>query len=103
VRDFVAEVLGARHATADAVLLVSELATNAVRYGEGEFLVHVDVDDDVIRVEVADSSRELPRLRPPAETAATGRGLHIVAALALSWGAETRGPGKVVWFTLGAR
>lgn len=42
------------------------------------------------------------RPRGPADTAEGGRGLRIVAGLAAEWGAERRGPGHVVWFTVRA-
>lgn len=100
VREFVVSVIGDRPAAEDAALLASELATNAVRYGEGQIEVSVQEMDDVIRVEVHDDSRELPVLRFPGERGSAGRGLQIVATLALGWGAETRGAGNAVWFTL---
>lgn len=93
-------ILGSSGVEHDAVLLASELATNAVRYGTGELYVRVDLaDGDGIYVEIGDDSPDLPTLLAPSE-AAHGRGLHIVAAVAADWGCEQRGAGKVVWFRL---
>ncbi|MFJ2575818.1 ATP-binding protein [Kitasatospora aureofaciens] len=54
-------------------------------------------------VEVSDASPDLPVPRHPAPDDESGRGLELVAALATSWGAHSRGEryiGKTVWFTL---
>jgi anti-sigma regulatory factor (Ser/Thr protein kinase) len=81
-------------------LLVSELATNAVRYSEGEqFLVHFDADARVV-VAVCDTNPGAPIRRQPDPTQSGGRGLQIVAALADRWGVELRGDGKCLWFQL---
>ncbi|MFF0715952.1 ATP-binding protein [Streptomyces bauhiniae] len=85
----------------DIQLCVSELATNAVLHGTAPgrgFLVKLDADDEVVRLEVHDSRRRRPRPRQPGDTDTTGRGLLLVTALADDWGVEDRVPiGKVVW------
>lgn len=84
-------------------LLVSELATNAVRYGQGEdFRVDLDLRPGVLRVEVHDRSRVVPVPRHASPVEVGGRGLRLVDALASTWGAEETEDGKVVWFTLAA-
>lgn len=91
-----------------AVLLLSELATNAVRHAATpagrEMGVRLTADEKRLRVEVSDAS-EHP-LRPAQASACdeTGRGLSIVAALADHWGAHPRpcGIGKTVWFDIAA-
>lgn len=84
-------------------LLVSELATNAVRYGQGEdFRVEVDLRAGALRVEVHDHSRTVPAPRHTSPVELGGRGLRLVDTLASTWGAETTADGKVVWFTLTA-
>lgn len=84
-----------------AELLVSEVATNAVRYGGGaEFEVAVDVGPDEVRVVVRDASTEVPRPRRTAPLAESGRGVHLLRQLATAWGWDVDSSGKAVWFTL---
>lgn len=87
------------------VLLVSELATNAVRHAGGpEFRVEVRYSpaEGRLWVGVTDSSVDLPVLPRPSVTAEHGRGLRLVAALAENWGAGRRRDAheKTVWFEL---
>jgi anti-sigma regulatory factor (Ser/Thr protein kinase) len=88
-----------------ALVLTSELVTNAVRHGDGDIEMRIIRTGKVLRVEISDASPELPRsavLDPM--TMEGGRGLHIVSALATSWGVDPRdgGGGKTVWFELRA-
>lgn len=83
-----------------ALLLVSELATNAVLHARTPFRIVIDVDAGCVRVEVHDGSPVLPARRPYTVTASTGRGIAIVHDLAAEDGAERVGGGKVVWFEL---
>ncbi|MGW0390259.1 ATP-binding protein [Streptomyces sp. NPDC003042] len=89
-----------------AVLLLSELMTNACRHARvpagREVWVRCGLRGERLRVEVLDSGRELPVPRAARVLDESGRGLGIVAALAGSWGAYPRecGIGKVVWFEL---
>jgi anti-sigma regulatory factor (Ser/Thr protein kinase) len=86
-----------------AELLVSELVTNAVRYGKGESIrVAVDQGDRRLVVSVSDSNPALPQRRDD-EDAYGGRGIVLVDALASGWGAEESGDGKTVWFALDVR
>ncbi|WP_406219283.1 ATP-binding protein [Streptomyces canus] len=92
-------------ALADAVLLVSELATNVVRHGpllEREFEVAVTaLADGSCLIEVSDEGRLEPRLRVVGELEETGRGLHLVENTATAWGVWSRGRhGKTVWALL---
>ncbi|GGJ20615.1 ATP-binding protein [Streptomyces brasiliensis] len=90
---------------ADAVLLVSELATIAVRHGprpEREFEVTVTVlADGSCLIEVSDEGHHLSRLRASDETNETDetvRGLQIVEHVAAAWGVWGRGGhGPTVW------
>lgn len=80
----------------DVLLCVSELATNALRYGVPRgrgYLLRLLAFDGIVRVEVHDSGPGLSRIagRPP------GRGLTLVDALSDDWGVLPRTPGKVVW------
>ncbi|MGW0419846.1 ATP-binding protein [Streptomyces sp. NPDC003015] len=89
-------------ALADAVLLVSELATNVVRHGpllEREFEVAVTaLADGSCLIEVSDEGRLEPRLRVVGQSEETGRSLHLVENVATAWGVWSRGRhGKTVW------
>ncbi|MGW1159144.1 ATP-binding protein [Streptomyces sp. NPDC002519] len=77
-------------AAADEVeLLVTELATNVIKHvGEGASATLVlECRKERLRVEVHDKSSMLPSLRSPSCDEECGRGLHLIAALAVRWGA----------------
>ncbi|NEB08674.1 SpoIIE family protein phosphatase [Streptomyces coelicoflavus] len=77
-------------------LILSELVTNAIRYG-GE-TVHVRMlRDRSLICEVFDSSSTSPHLRYAAMTDEGGRGLFLVAQLAERWGTRYTPAGKVIW------
>lgn len=73
-------------ALSDAVLVVSELTTNAILHGGGVTDFRVDVDGPGLRVSVSDRSDELPAPAPPADRQGRwrvgGRGWPIVCRLA---------------------
>lgn len=81
----------------DVALVVSELVTNAVVHGEGDITLDVAVDDDSVRVEVADREPHLPDQPNAALDAESGRGLLLVSRVATQWGVRRTSPGKVVW------
>lgn len=83
---------------ATAALLVSELATNAVRHAKSPFTVAMHHYSGTLDVEVADEDPALPELRVP--DVEGGRGLRIVDALADEWGIRPRDTGKCVYFRL---
>jgi anti-sigma regulatory factor (Ser/Thr protein kinase) len=108
-RAFVGGVLGPAHPCADAaVLLVSELFGNSVRYSRsgdpGETVtVAVTAGRGIVRVEVADrSGHGVPELRPPDGDTEGGRGLGLVAALAARWGWRQCSGRTVTWFEIQA-
>lgn len=105
-RAFVAELLGDAHPRlADAVLLTSELAGNAVRHAaEREFSVSVLLAGEGVLVAVRDhGSSKIPLPRDAAEDETGGRGLDLVNALASRWGFHREATGgTVVWFQLPA-
>ena len=84
---------------ADAGLVTSELASNAVRHAATPFEVLVDLAGGHVRIEVRDGSERLPR-REGATGGATGRGLVVVDRLSSAWGSAPTGRGKVVWAEL---
>ena len=85
-------------------LMVSELASNAIRHARTPFRVGVERIDHTVRVEVTDSGGGDPVRRSSAPTEPTGRGLRIVDALADEWGVHHgRGIETTVWFTLDVR
>jgi anti-sigma regulatory factor (Ser/Thr protein kinase) len=86
----------------DAVLLLSELVTNAVQHAAGatECVVSVGVTGGTLMVEVRDDGNGLPTPRSASSSAEQGRGLGIVATLAERYGVRTDALGKYVFFTL---
>ncbi|MER7106584.1 SpoIIE family protein phosphatase [Streptomyces sp. NPDC000229] len=78
-------------------LVVSELVTNAVRYGgRGPVCLRLLRDGSLI-CEVSDRSNTSPRIRRAATTEEGGRGLFLVAQFTRSWGARFMPQGKTVW------
>jgi PAS domain S-box-containing protein len=90
---------------ASALLLCSELVSNAVTHGSGDLRVAVDRAADVVRVAVEDANQRLPVRREltfdePGMPPERGRGLVLLDAMASRWGAERSRDGKWVWFEL---
>lgn len=101
-RSMVREQLAARGFDSlipDAVLVVSEVVTNAVQHTGSETIeVALTTLEDGVRIAVADSDGDgVPVRKAVDPDAPDGRGLAIVAALASEWGIAARPPGKVVW------
>ncbi|MEY9992856.1 anti-sigma regulatory factor (Ser/Thr protein kinase) [Streptomyces sp. V4I8] len=92
--------------TETAVLLLSELMTNAYRHAKvspgREIGARCSLDANRLRISVMDANDSLPEPRTAASDEESGRGLTLVAALADAWGAEPRegGIGKTVWYEL---
>jgi len=127
-RTFVADILGDEHPLRDdAILLTSELATNAVEHstrptdteptdtgptGAGtadttpgdpprEFVVTVAFTPHGVIVTVQDpGSAQIPCVRTPRPNATGGRGLLLVNELATRWGFHRDPTGTVIWFEL---
>ena len=83
-----------------AELLTSELVTNAVLHVGSEVGLVVRLTAGAVRVEVRDASPEPPVPRHYEVDALTGRGLRLVESMAVAWGFDSNGRGKVVWFEL---
>ncbi|MYU05259.1 SpoIIE family protein phosphatase [Streptomyces sp. SID8366] len=82
-----------------AELILSELITNAVRYGSPPIRVRLLHDRGLI-CEVSDGSSTAPHPRRAAATDEGGRGLFLVAQLASRWGTRYTARGKVIWAEL---
>ncbi len=87
---------------ADALLLTSEIVTNATGVGGGCVLSAWYLPDDgSLRVEVHDHSSHVPAVPSRrASSQLSGRGLRIVDALASRWGIDRDADGKSVWFEM---
>ena len=99
-RQAVAQYLAGHERCDEVLLCVSEVVTNAVLHARSHSVMTVRIDDDRLRVEVADLDPPLPVRRDHDVHAPTGRGLHLLDDLAAAWGADPRPRGKVVWFEL---
>ncbi|MFD7231982.1 SpoIIE family protein phosphatase [Streptomyces sp. NPDC059881] len=98
-RRLVEHQLGAWDLT-DAVftteLIVSELVTNAIRYGQGPIELRLILDNTLI-CEVSDTSSTSPHMRHATATDEGGRGLFIVMQLSDRWGSRSTADGKTIW------
>ncbi len=88
---------------ADAALVVTELATNAVVHAHSGFTVAVRPLEDGARVSVLDGGTREWVDKPPALMASSGRGLGLVAAVAKEWGTTPVDNGRLVWADLTGR
>ncbi len=77
-------------------LILSELVTNAIRYGRAPIGVRL-LRDRTLICEVSDRSTTSPHLRYAASTDEGGRGLFLVAQLADRWGTRYTPEGKIIW------
>jgi anti-sigma regulatory factor (Ser/Thr protein kinase) len=77
-------------------LIVSELATNAVRHARTPYDLTVQTGS-VVRIAVRDGSPVPPSIQHPDPTAIGGRGLLLVDHFSDRWGSELIPGGKVVW------
>ena len=84
----------------DALLLTSELVTNAVLHGRSEVCVEITAGPEQVRIAVLDENSRHPVVVTEDADALDGRGLALVAAIASTWGVEDRPMGKSVWFEL---
>jgi anti-sigma regulatory factor (Ser/Thr protein kinase) len=101
-RQFMRDMLGSGHpAFADVQVCTCELVNNALRHTKsgqgGRFTIRLARTTSALRVEVTDDGAggTRPRLRRP--SGESGRGLHIVDALAVRWGHIPIGDRTTVW------
>ncbi|MFD3805949.1 ATP-binding protein [Streptomyces sp. NPDC058619] len=79
-------------------LIVSELVTNALRYGSPPLRLRLRlIKDRALTCEVHDASTTSPHLRHARTADEGGRGLFIVAQLAERWGTRYTASGKTIW------
>lgn len=84
-----------------ATLLTSELVTNALHHETGPAIrLVITCAGRLIRVDVHDTSRDLPVLLNAPADAEAGRGLQLVSSLSTNWGYYRTPTGKAVYFTL---
>jgi len=86
----------------DALLIVSELVTNAVRHAQSDIELVATFDRGELCVRVSDNESALPRTGLPTPGQAGGWGMFLVAEMCSEWGCElhTSANGKTVWATL---
>jgi hypothetical protein len=100
VRRFTRETFsawGMDELVSDAMIVVSELASNVLLHASSPFRVSARRVDAAVRIEVHDLSPALPERRDVAAGATNGRGVALVAALSRQWGTDLTPDGKVVW------
>lgn len=103
-RQFVRDRLEAWEATDhldEAVLIASELVTNAVLHARTSISLRLICRGPRVRIEVFDENTRLPVQSACPPDATSGRGLALVGALAGSWGIDHGPDGKTVWAELG--
>ncbi|WP_179950993.1 SpoIIE family protein phosphatase [Xylanimonas oleitrophica] len=98
-----------------AMLLSSELLTNALEHAGGRVSVMVEISAGWFRVGVRDASTDLPQMKDPEPHELSGRGVQFLDRLATRWGVDdhdgteivgrhgTDVAGKTVWFEMGER
>ncbi|MGV9556864.1 SpoIIE family protein phosphatase [Streptomyces sp. NPDC003401] len=84
-----------------AELVVSELVTNAIRYGAKPIRLRLIHDATTLICEVSDTSHTAPHLRRAKTFDEGGRGLLLVAQLTQRWGSRHNAEGKTIWAELG--
>ncbi|MFI6850882.1 SpoIIE family protein phosphatase [Streptomyces sp. NPDC050416] len=90
------EAWGLEEASFVTELVVSELVTNAIRYGEPPIMLRLIRDSSLI-CEVSDASNTAPHLRRARAFDEGGRGLLLVAQLTQGWGTRHTTYGKTIW------
>ncbi|MFD8068738.1 SpoIIE family protein phosphatase [Streptomyces parvulus] len=92
---------GLLDASFTAELVVSELVTNAIRYGAPPIRLRLIHDAATLICEVSDTSHTAPHLRRARTWDEGGRGLLLVAQLTQRWGSRHTAEGKTIWAELG--
>jgi len=86
----------------NAVLVVSELLTNAIRHARDTDAIELDLHATRawLRIEIQDRDRQWPRPRVVNELSESGFGFVLIDALAAKWGVRETETGKAVWAEL---
>lgn len=85
----------------DAVLVTSELVTNALRHGCAPRRLELELSSERLRIAVGDAGPGRPHQRQSATDREGGRGLALLEALGADWGFEPKpAAGKRVWCEL---
>jgi anti-sigma regulatory factor (Ser/Thr protein kinase) len=91
------------HLEETALLLVSELVTNAVRHawnGDRMIVLRLETAAGGLRIEVHDGDSRWPKPGTPGDLDESGFGFVLVDALATKWGVTASAGGKAVWAEL---
>ncbi|HYO41540.1 MAG TPA: response regulator [Nocardioidaceae bacterium] len=89
------------HLVDDALVIVSELAANAVTHARSASRLRLQLKPSALRIEVADEGTGTPEPQPLSESEEHGRGLFLIGVLSTAWGMESVGrQGKLVWAEL---
>lgn len=97
---------GIAHLQETAVLLVSELVTNAVRHARTDIptmVLRLEAAQATLRIEVEDGDPRWPQPCQPTVRGESGFGFVLVEALARKWGIRDTAAGKAVWVELDTR
>ncbi|MFG2885500.1 ATP-binding protein [Streptomyces sp. NPDC048297] len=88
--------------TENAILVTSELATNAVTHActRSHFWLALELFGDVLHIAVRDYETEAPAKKNAAQGDVHGRGLFLVDSLSCDWGWCVETTGKTVWAEL---
>ncbi|WP_281368953.1 MEDS domain-containing protein [Nocardioides ungokensis] len=100
LRRFVSKTLrawGEDRLVPDAVLVTSELATNAINHADSPFHASVIRTAGIVRISIEDGHPGSAAQQLASHEDVSGRGISIVQALAQQWGHDLRPEGKVVW------
>ncbi len=84
----------------DAMIMISEVVTNAVRHTRDVLHLLIVMDGQSLRVEVTDDDPVVPAVPAVDLDGTGGRGLYIVDKLADCWGVTPTAGGKTVWFEI---
>lgn len=98
VRSELVSRYGGHPRLAELQLCATELVTNGLIHACPPLVLVVEDHPRVVRVELHDASPARPSRHSPDPASLRGRGLQLLDALALRWGVESSGDGKVVWF-----
>jgi anti-sigma regulatory factor (Ser/Thr protein kinase) len=89
-----------------ALLLISELVTNAVRHGATDPFAPIDLTLElgsapIVRVTVRDRGRGFAHPSAPPAPVIGGMGLRLVDTVSTRWGCDREGGTTLVWFEIG--